>query len=97
MTPLTTRLRAAVEFDYMAACNDSLKWNALERGGYEIFKDGAQYQHEKMRPILEALINCVEAGSELVDIEYSNAKVLGVSPAAEKLGQALATVEEILK
>lgn len=58
---LPTRLAQALAFDYMRAVNSSLKWDALNRGGYELFKDGAEYENARLAPLHRALVDCVTA------------------------------------
>jgi vacuolar-type H+-ATPase subunit I/STV1 len=40
------------EFDRAHAANESLKYDALNRGGYELFVDGARWQFDRDRAIL---------------------------------------------
>lgn len=63
---LTEKLRARLEFDYMGAVNSSLRWDALNRGGYELFKDGAEYEHARLAPLHEKLLAIVSSADDAI-------------------------------
>lgn len=59
------------EFDRIKAANESLKYDSLNRGGYELFVDGAEWQHSQDQKTIEELVKVLEkiANHEMTSID----------------------------
>ena len=95
MTPRLARLRKMCEFDV-----DQIKRDALDLWPYSenvVFLSGARIQHNRLQPILNALIECVDALDKIWDLSCRE-RVLDASLIAEEaLAQLTRTLDGMEK
>lgn len=84
---------SAPEFDRILAANESLKYDSLNRGGYELFVDGARWMYEQDKVRMEARwIDRGELDDANIRLNYKvqelEAKIKGLMEALAKIADA---------